>query len=128
MLAISPERKRKFRADLAPLIDVVFLLLIFFMLTFATPGQGLDVSLPNGGGEVSDKLPLEIEIDAQGAIFLGGESVPLERLTERLEDAFQERGDTALSIRASGKTSYDRFAGVFDRARLAGATDFAIVM
>ena len=48
MVQIQRTRKRRFRMDMAPLIDVVFLLLIFFMLTFAVLGQAMDVTLPEG--------------------------------------------------------------------------------
>ena len=44
---MRPRRKIS-KLDMAPLIDVVFLLLIFFMLTFAIQGQGMDISLPEG--------------------------------------------------------------------------------
>ena len=43
MIEISKPERDRFQVDLAPLIDVVFLLLIFFMLTFAVAGQGLDL-------------------------------------------------------------------------------------
>ena len=48
MLDLFPSHKKRFEIDMAPLIDVVFLLLIFFMLTFAIQGQGLAISLPDG--------------------------------------------------------------------------------
>ena len=48
MLDLFPSKKKRFEIDMAPLIDVVFLLLIFFMLTFAIQGQGLAISLPEG--------------------------------------------------------------------------------
>ena len=48
MILMKPRRKIS-KLDMAPLIDVVFLLLIFFMLTFAIQGQGMDISLPEIG-------------------------------------------------------------------------------
>ena len=46
MLNLSPTKVKRYGIDMTPLIDVVFLLLIFFMLTFAIQGQGLSISLP----------------------------------------------------------------------------------
>ena len=54
MLDLFPSKKKRFEIDMAPLIDVVFLLLIFFMLTFAIQGQGLAISLPEG--EETEKI------------------------------------------------------------------------
>jgi biopolymer transport protein ExbD len=58
MLQLAIKKKGRFKTDMAPLIDVVFLLLIFFMLTFAVPGQGMDVNLPNGVAESNDNEPM----------------------------------------------------------------------
>ena len=48
MLNLSEKSTKRYGIDMTPLIDVVFLLLIFFMLTFAIQGQGLTLKLPKG--------------------------------------------------------------------------------
>ena len=48
MLNLCQTNVKRYGIDMTPLIDVVFLLLIFFMLTFAIQGQGLTISLPQG--------------------------------------------------------------------------------
>ena len=64
MLDLFSRQKKRFEIDMAPLIDVVFLLLIFFMLTFAIQGQGLSISLPEGEKkqEVEKNIVIKIEI------------------------------------------------------------------
>ena len=62
MLDLFPTHRKRFQIDMAPLIDVVFLLLIFFMLTFAIQGQGLAISIPEG--EETAKVEKDITLNA----------------------------------------------------------------
>ena len=48
MIEFMRRQRKRSKFDVAPLIDVVFLLLIFFMLTFAIQGEGMDINLPEG--------------------------------------------------------------------------------
>ena len=67
--------------NLTPLIDVVFQLLVFFLLTSAFISTGITVELPDAEtGEAGDETTLAISLDAEGAIFVGSEEVSLEAL------------------------------------------------
>ena len=66
MLDLFPSKKKRFEIDMAPLIDVVFLLLIFFMLTFAIQGQGLAISLPEGEETQKEEKDIIVKIDGDG--------------------------------------------------------------
>ncbi len=128
MLLIEKQKKR-FKTDLAPLIDVVFLLLIFFMLTFSVSGQGMDLSLPNGGSDEAENAPpLIVVIDHLGTIRIGEDVVALENLTSSLRQALKIRKSQTVSIQVDNKILYDLFVQVFDRARLAGAKNFSLAM
>lgn len=129
MLLIEKRKKGRFKPDLAPLIDVVFLLLIFFMLTFAVSGQGLDLTLPSGvSSEVKNESILVVNIDHQGVIRMGGEVLALESLTADLRKALKDRENKTVSIQADNETLYDLFVKVFDMARLAGAEKFSLTL
>ena len=71
MLDLFPSHKKRFEIDMAPLIDVVFLLLIFFMLTFAIQGQGLAISLPEGEETQKVDKDIIVKID-RNSNLLGG--------------------------------------------------------
>jgi len=129
MLQISTKKKKKFKADLAPLIDVVFLLLIFFMLTFATPGQGMDVQLPKGTSESnSTESILSLNILKSGEITLDEKEVAMDKLLETLKGRLQSRANKTLAIQSDPDASYDIFAKAMDIARQAGVSDFSIIM
>jgi len=118
----------RFQVDLAPLIDVVFLLLIFFMLTFAVAGQGIDLSLPQGESEVvQDEPDLTIRIEAGDIIYLNDQMVALDEFANKLEDELDKRQNKLIVLESHERTRFDLFTRVLDLARKSGATDFAIV-
>ena len=128
MIEINKPMRDRFQVALAPLIDVVFLLLIFFMLTFAVAGQGIDLSLPQGGSEVvQDEPDLTIRIEAGDIIYLNDQMVALDEFANKLEDELDKRQNKLIVLESHERTRFDLFTRVLDLARKSGATDFAIV-
>lgn len=73
--------------NITSLIDVVFILLIFFAVTtsFVTPSS-IKVDLPKAKGEaVEEKKNIRIAVDSTGALFLDGEAVKDEELESKLK-------------------------------------------
>lgn len=113
---------------MAPLIDVVFLLLIFFMLTFAIQGQGLDISLPQGQTEETlNEESLTITIRNDASVELNRKLIPIENLQEVLKQKLNGRSDKAVAIEAQQTTRYELFIKVMDVSRLAGAEGFSVI-
>ena len=110
--------------DMTPLIDVVFLLLIFFMLTASfTQAQRLKVELPKAEHGEAVKDPAKdwvIEIDAQGNYALNGEALAGDQLTLRLRELPERTDDTVILIRADAKTEHQAVVQALDAARAAG--------
>ncbi len=87
---------------LVPLINIVFLMLIFFLLagTIApTPPVAVDPPAADSREPLRQES-LEVAIDQHGAVFLAGEAVPLDMLASRLRVAFDAvRGVAGTRIR-----------------------------
>ena len=129
MIQLEVKKKKRFKSVLAPLIDVVFLLLIFFMLTFALPDKGMIVNLPNESSTIIlDESQLIIKIDNIGVITINDEVVVLDGLVNKLYEELKHRSDKSVSIETGNKTIYDLFVSVLDKARLAGVKDFSLIM
>ncbi len=127
MILIKPRRKLS-RLDMAPLIDVVFLLLIFFMLTFAIQGQGIDISLPKGSsGGAQKEESLIIKIGNDQKIMINNETIAIEKLQEEIQKKLSGRINKTVVIEANQKARYEIFTKVLDKSRLAGAEGFSIV-
>ena len=129
MLKITKGNKKSFKPDLAPLIDVVFLLLIFYMLTFAVSGQGLGVTLPQGSSSNSkEEIALTIKINGIEDIQVGERRTNLSELESMLKAEIVSRKNKAVIVETNNLVKYDIFVRVFDLARQAGAKNFSLVM
>ena len=117
-------RRDEVSLDMTPLIDVVFLLLIFFMLTASfTQAQRLQVELPKAEQGEAVKDPAKdwvIEIDAQGNYALNGEAMAGDQLILRLRELPERTDDTVILIRADAKTEHQAVVQALDAARAAG--------
>lgn len=118
--------------NLTSLIDVVFLLLIFFMVTTTfVPDAGLQLRLPEASAEASPPADraLEVAVDAGDTIYVGGEAVAGEPapLRARLSAAAGGDFDRSLRIRADGRASHQAVVAVMDAAAALGFAQVDIV-
>lgn len=110
--------------NLTPLIDVVFLLLIFFMVStsFSELTQ-LTVNLPEAdGARATDEIGLVVVIDSAGNVTVGGDPVPneAEGLYRALEAAANGNVDVPLTLSADAMTPHQYVVMVLDVASLLG--------
>ena len=127
MLDLFPSKKKRFEIDMAPLIDVVFLLLIFFMLTFAIQGQGLAISLPEGEETQKEEKDIIVKIDRNNNLHLNDQQIHIDSLKSILSEELLSRVDKLVVIDSAPRVKYDLFARVLDISREAGAENFSII-
>jgi len=128
MIQFPYKEKEPFKLDLIPMINVVFLLLIFFMLTSTTPTQQkTKIELPTAKtAEKSNKQLLIVTIDSNGSIQLDGKVVEVEALPTHLEKIISEKKNTVISIHADKAIEFELFGKVIGLAKEAGAEDFIL--
>jgi biopolymer transport protein ExbD len=127
-MQLMKKTKKRFRLDITPLIDVVFLLLIFFMLTFSVQGQGIDINLPGENSEVGIlETPLTLRVNEEGLVRINDEKIDFDFLVPELEGKFNSRKDKSLVVDIHKKVKYDTFVRVLDLAKKAGAENFSII-
>jgi biopolymer transport protein ExbD len=120
--------KKRFRLDITPLIDVVFLLLIFFMLTFSVQGQGIDINLPGKSSTAREvETLLTLKVNEKGSVSINDENIDFNSLVPVLEDKLTSRKDKSLVVEIHKKVHYDLFVRVLDLAKKAGAENFSII-
>lgn len=114
--------------QLAPMIDMTFLLLIFFMVTTKISKEQIkeEVRLPVASNAV---IPDEvsnrdiISVDAEGRYFIGKEITDKKGLAEHLKRRFENMPPLRLYIRADRKTSGKKIKEIMKMAADAGAVD-----
>ena len=127
MVRFPYKEKSTFRLDLIPMINVVFLLLIFFMLTSTTSLQVKKVELPTAKtAEKNSKQFLTVTIDKDGSLELDGKAVTIEDLPVHLEKKVAEKKNAVISIHADKVIEFELFGRVIELAKQAGAADFML--
>jgi biopolymer transport protein ExbD len=109
--------------NLMPLVDVVFLLLIFFLAatTFANEEVELDLRLPeakSGEGGKADR-ELIINVAQDGTLTMGGRAVSLEALRQKLTAAVRRNKDQSVLVRGDKAAQFGVGIKVLDTCRLA---------
>ena len=129
MLNLSQTNVKRYGIDMTPLIDVVFLLLIFFMLTFAIQGQGLTISLPQGAEteQKNAEKDLIVKINQDESLSLNDKHITIDSLRDALEELVQSRTNKLVIIDSGPRVKYGLFAQVLDISREAGAENFSII-
>tara|TARA_B100001123_G_C14987311_1_gene898101 strand:- start:411 stop:827 length:417 start_codon:yes stop_codon:yes gene_type:complete len=127
MIRFPYKEKSPFKLDLIPMINVVFLLLIFFMLTSTTTLQSKKVELPTAKtAEKNSKQFLIMTIDKNGSLELDGKAVTIESLPAHLEKKVGEKKNMVISIHADKVIEFELFGKVIELAKQAGAEDFML--
>lgn len=121
-------RKCKLSLDMAPLIDVVFQLLIFFMLTSAFSQPAINIRLPQAvTKDQKNQERIVLLIQKNGQILINGAPADPNTLKKRLEPLIQASANKAVHIKADETTPYKYFVEAMDAARQAGATQVNVV-
>ena len=128
----SLRREDDLRIELVSMTDIVFLLLIFFMVstTFVDSSRSLDIQLPDTkAAEVAQKTQqYVIEIGQQGALRLDGQAVRLEELTQQLQVSRGTGQQRSVIIRADKRLPYGQVITILGLVRQANIRDIAVAV
>jgi len=109
--------------NLSPMIDCIFILLIFFIVTTVfVQEKGLRVNKPDAAAipSAEEKSNLMIEITANNKVLLDSREIGVAEVVERVQSSLSD-GDEAVVIRAHERADHGTFVQVWDAARRAGA-------
>jgi biopolymer transport protein ExbD len=119
-----------FKSDLTPLIDVIFQLLVFFILTSSFLYPNLDLVLPQTGKqeEQTEKQPtIVINLDKHGEIYLNSNHITGGTLETSLREQLQAQPKQRVHFRADKSTPYEQVLNAMVAARNAGAHDIYFI-
>ncbi len=105
-----------------PMIDIIFFLLVFFMLStlYMTDQQTVPINLPQAASAQTDVIKsLQVTVAKDGKLYLGSEAMNMEQLLAHVKEA-SKGGNTALVLRADGDVDYAKFISVLDELKKSG--------
>ncbi|MCW8826142.1 MAG: biopolymer transporter ExbD [Gammaproteobacteria bacterium] len=116
--------------NLTPLIDIVFLLLVFFMLTSHFVRESvIDIDLPvaDSGKSIDDDKQLEVVIDAMGHVRINDKMIEPEQIEAALREGLSNSSDKVVRVRGDQAAALGRAVTILDASRKAGAQAVDIV-
>lgn len=131
MLNISAQRRRNRKTpglDISSLIDMVFILLIFFLVnTSFVKETGVNVSRPTAAtAAVEKKSAILIAVDTEDRIFMENRQIDARAVRANVERALAENPEAAVIVVADKSSSTGVAITVMDGARLAGASSVSL--
>jgi biopolymer transport protein ExbD len=125
------KKKKKISTDIptASLPDIVFLLLIFFLVTTAIDAEkGLDLVLPEMN--VETKVPPEniakLNINPSGQVMIDNDLVDMKDITRVIKERIMNNPNLIISIKTARATKYEVYMDVLDRLKKAEAKKISI--
>lgn len=125
MLLSANESDSRVSIELMPLIDMVFLLLIFFLVatTFHQEEREIQVALPfaNAAGPISANLrEIIINVNQEGQIIVGGKAIEPDVLRELIEERVKVNPEQKVAVRGDRGTAYANVVRVLDICKAGG--------
>jgi biopolymer transport protein ExbD/biopolymer transport protein TolR len=117
------------RIDLTPMVDVVFLLLIFFMIsTTFVESPGISIKLPEASSQTIDREPKEIKIylSREGDIYHRDQKISLDGFKALLAEYQSDAEQTTVLLLADQESRHGKVVTLMDLARDAGFVKLAI--
>ncbi|NLJ86590.1 MAG: biopolymer transporter ExbD [Firmicutes bacterium] len=130
-MLVQRRPRSKPNVQIVPLIDVIFFILVFFMLftTFRTHPAGLNLELPKS--VTSDRqapTQVVVSISADGRMFLGDRQISSANLKTEVGKTIKNRPDLFVVIKADKNTKYDHVVRVIDDIRQVGGYRFGLAV
>ena len=115
--------------DVTPMIDIVFQLVLFFMVstTFVT-SPGIQVDLPRSSAQtvLSEDKDIQVWMTTEGAVYVNEQPVDSSSLRKIFLDAARSNPNTMVIIKADTGVSHGRVVSVMDQAKAVGLSRLAI--
>jgi biopolymer transport protein ExbD len=124
-MALIKEKKPRYQIQMpmTSLIDIVFLLLVYFLLTTNFMiDEGISIKLPQAkAGSPQTEQEITIYVDKEGRAFLMNQEVPLDQLFKRLKEMIGNQEDRLVVIKADRLVILNKLVKVMDVSKSAGA-------
>ncbi len=127
-MRFRPKKQDVDNIDVSPLIDMVFILLIFFMVTTTfVKDMKLDLNRPAAASaSKSDSKVVRVYIDNTGAVYIDNQPVQIWAIQSKLRDLLRTATDKSVLVISDETIPVETLIDVVDECRMSGAKDVAV--
>jgi biopolymer transport protein ExbD len=130
-LRLQKRNLKKARIEIIPMIDTIFFLLVFFMISSLSMSyyKGMRVNLPKAAsGQPPPAQSAAVTVTREGQLFLDKEPMDMKSLADRLREQFARNPELLVVINADDGVEHGKVVEVMDAARNAGVAKLAIAV
>ena len=130
-MRIPRKAVEKARIEIIPMIDVIFFILVFFMVSTLsmTLNRGLPVNLPTAATAQKERRDnVSLTVTQDGKMFLNKEPITLQNMGQRVKAALASDPQLAVVINADGQVLHSTVVDILDELRQAGVSGLAIAV
>lgn len=129
-MRLPEEPDQPFQINILPMIDVVFALLTFFIMSTLslTRSEGLPVNLPGAqtSKAINQETPVVVTIDPQGNLALNKSTIDLAQLRSSIQEQLANNSQKTVLIRADEAVTHGKVVAVMDAVRRVPGAKLAI--
>ena len=130
-MRLARRQIKKARIEIIPMIDTIFFLLVFFMISTLSMSHysGLPVNLPKAAtGQQPPNESTAVTIGADGKITIDKETMTRDRIRDTLQKRLEKNPELLVVINADERVEHGIVVDIMDAARQAGVTKMAIAV
>jgi biopolymer transport protein ExbD len=130
-MRVPRQEADKARIEIIPMIDVIFFLLVFFMISTLsmTVNRGLPVNLPKAASSQKElRESVNITVTREGELFLNKEPIALHDIAQRVQAGLEKDPELLAVINADDQAIHGTIVEIMDTIRLAGVSRLAIAV
>jgi biopolymer transport protein ExbD len=127
-MRFRPKKQEVDNIDVSPLIDMVFILLIFFMVTTTfVKDMQLDINRPAASSASKSKSKvIRVYIDNSGEVYVDNQPTKVWALQSKLRGMLRDSADKSVLVISDEKIPVEKLIDVVDECRLSGAKNVAV--
>ena len=127
-MRLRPKKQEVDNVDVSPLIDMVFILLIFFMVTTTfVKDMKLDLNRPSAASaSKADSKVVRVYIDNTSQVYIDNQPVQLWAIQSKIRDLLRTSTEKAVLVISDDSIPVETLIDVVDECRMSGAKDVAV--
>ena len=127
-MLLKQRKKKSFSIELAPLIDIVFILLIFFAVSSSliSTNKAIDLDLPTASSGQTVEPTLTISVDESLSLFIDQQQIDLNQLPTIISQSLIENNNLQVTLNADKSLPYENIINILDIIRLTGCSQIAL--